>query len=160
MERLRSINAGLLTCTVTPGSTAPSESFTVPAMMLLVCADATAAQTIRPSHAATQEVHFPRVILRFIRPLSLERARARHQRRRRDRAVGRARAASRCEAGYTRLPADPTARRQPGGRVDLKGRDERIGIGPKEYSISPIRSTNFTPRRGRFRAGCPLWVVF
>jgi hypothetical protein len=47
--RTLSINAGLLTSTVTPGSTAPETSFTSPAMVL-VCANTAAGISMR--HAA------------------------------------------------------------------------------------------------------------
>src|SRR5438093_13596388 len=45
-DRTFSISAGLETSTVTPGSTAPDVSLTVPAM-LLVCADAAAGSSVR-----------------------------------------------------------------------------------------------------------------
>ncbi len=60
-DRTFSISAGLAASTVTPGSTAPDVSFTVPAMAL-VCADATAGRNAsrrRREHETCKRAHAP-----------------------------------------------------------------------------------------------------
>src|SRR5262249_4539976 len=69
-DRVRSISAGLLTSTVTPGSTAPDASLTVPAMVL-VCADATIGQSVShttPTMIREANVRIPSLRRKGCRP--------------------------------------------------------------------------------------------
>src|SRR6266581_3501603 len=63
--RVFSMRTGLAASTVTPGKTAPDESFTTPAMVL--CADATAGSSVSSARPIQKRANVnPRIVFSFV----------------------------------------------------------------------------------------------